>query len=296
MNLPAFSLVLLILAPSALLAQEYEVVFDHAHKAGAKCSAVCKMEIQTDQWSAVNGQRLPNSQATKTQAEITAEIEDVAVDEDGKPKETNVLIKACHFMKDDVETHVLKAGDKVHITAVKDGKPQFTVNDQPASPAVASALSFAFPTKSSDDKVFGPKHKVKIGDSWPIDKEFGEADLAKDGIPITKGALEGSVKLVSANPVNGVPCLQIQGTTGFKLKDVPLPGAPPGVNAKKFEMQVKLGTDLPQDKTVPRLSESMEMNLESIGGGDLEKNGQTATISFSMTRHQKQEVQYSPLP
>lgn len=253
------------------------------------------MESTNEQSLTVNGKRLPEKDKKSSLiSELAVEIEDLAVDAEGMATESSVLVKSCHVVKDGQETNVLKAGDKGRLVKGKDGKVVVTLNDQPATQDMSTALGFVLTAKNDDDRVYGPNHKVKVGETWPMDTEYGVADLNKEGLPATKGSLKGNMKLVSAHEMHGVPCLQLAGTTDIDMAGVPIPTGPPGMKAKRFEIHVKITCDLPVDKNLHRMGETIENNMVSEGEGSVEKNGQTITFSFVMEGHQKKEIAYTP--
>jgi hypothetical protein len=142
----------------------------------------------------------------------------------------------------------------------------------------------------ADDRVFGPGHKVKVGESWTIQSEEAARGLSKKiGSTISREAVKGSVKLENVTPVNGVPCLHLSGDMQIDAGGVPLPGAPPEIKAKKFDTTFTLGGDFPVDPKVGQQAEITKMVSTAEGGGTMQ-NGTEVTFKLSKTQTKETKV------
>ncbi len=293
------TLVCALLISPAAFAQEYEVVFHRNYKAGDKEMVQLKFSMEDDQQFAVNGTPTPTSKRVKLEMNLSALNECVAADKNGYITEGKMSVKSCECTKDGVFTVLFKNGDEI---GIKEGKPmQYTVNGSPALGLQRTVLGELIKSSGdepgADDLVFGPGRKVKVGETWPINADAGATSLTKKmGAPVSKDALSGTVKLESVDTKNGVPCLRISAQMQLKLGGIPLPGAPPEIKTKTFDTSFTLGVDLPVDPKLHDPGESTEMKLNADGGGKVEKNGQSAEITFQMTRSQKKESTSSPAP
>jgi hypothetical protein len=290
---------ILCLISSPLAAQEYDIQFQRPSKVGDRHVARVKLSVNDDQQFTVNGDPLPTNKKESLEIDLTAQFEELAVDKDGRPTEQKLTIRSCQCTKDGESTPLFKAGDEIK---TKEGRPkQFFVNGEAAKGLAAKALTELFPPidpdSETDDRLFGPGHKVKMGESWPINAELVLANLSKKmGVAISKDALTGSVKLESANAKNGVPCLQLAGNIHINATGLPLPGAPPEVKAKKMEAEFLLGGDFPEDHSLQKMGESMELHFQAAGGGTMEKGTTKTEISFRLQKTQKLSTETLPSP
>jgi hypothetical protein len=289
----------LLAAASTLDAQEYDVVFHRNAKVGDKYLIETQASMDDDQEFVVNGKSLESNKHVKLEVELAVLVENVAVDKNGYPAEQKMSVKKSRCVRDGSPVELFKAGDTI---IMKNDKPrQFMVNGKAAEGLQRTTLDQIFPSSGddpgSDDRIFSPGRKVKIGESWPVNAEAAAVSLSKKlSSPVSKDAVKGTIKLVSANPKNGVSCLQLSGELLISAGGRGLPGAPPEIQVRKFVSTFTLGGDFPVDPQRQPLTEQIKMTSEVEGGGITEKDGAKSDVTFRLARTQKKESTITPAP
>jgi len=288
----------LTLSASFCEAQEYDLAFHRMTKAGGKFNATIKFHKEDDRQVGIQGTQQPDVKV-KMDVELSGLSEELAVTPDGNSLDSKLTVATCTCLINDKETPLFKANDVIEI---KEETPkQFLINGSPAAGLPLSMLTQMFPPRAgqaadAEDRIYAPGHKVKVGDTWPLNPAYALEDLAKKGLTLPKDSITGSAKLESANPKFGIPCLQISSEMKMAATNVPLPGAPPEIKGRKFEMTVKTGGDFPVDKNLERLGQSVEMRVETEGSGTIQRSGGGAEVNFHSVIIQKLQAELKPVP
>jgi hypothetical protein len=287
MHFSVVCLSLLILGASTAFAQEYDIIFHRITKAGTKMDSAIRFNEEDVRQITVDGQAQPENKVTLN-VQFSGLSEEVEVAPDGNSKEAKIVINHCTCSLNGQNVPLLTEGD---VFVVKREAQEFTINGKPVEGLQLSLLKEMFPSSKgyaadSEDQTYAPKHKVKVGDTWPVNPDLVISDMAKKGITLTKNVVTGTVKLDSANPLNNTPCLQVSSAMTFTAKDVPMPDLPPTMKCTLFKIVNKENNDLPVDRNAERFSQRLDVRMETESSGTMESNGRFAptTIRTSNTR------------
>jgi hypothetical protein len=140
--------------------------------------------------------------------------------------------------------------------------------------------------QETDDDIFGPKEKMKVGDSWKINPKALAASAQRDKVTIDPKKAAGKTTLAGVVKVRGHECLEVKGQ--FTVKDVRPPlKLPRGLRLTKSEMTGSIRSKLPVDPKMPELELHMAMNI-TMEITD-RRNGTTLKRSLRMESHAKIE-------
>jgi hypothetical protein len=289
---------LLLLTATSLPAQEYDVSFFRPSKVGEKLEMEIQMSKEDSQQWNVDGQPLvAANKKSHAQVEFKASSECLAVDNEANATETKFTVRSCAFTLDGKAAPLFNPKD---VIVMKEHPRTATVNGEPARPQQLEALAAVFTPLPDqpvrDDQFFAPGHKVKVGDTWPGNAEAIAADMTKKGMKVPKEAVQCNVKLQSAQPKDGIPCLQVAVEMKVNASGSPLPNAPPGIDCKQFVYGIKASADLPVDLKSHRPSDHFEVSMDAEGGGAMKGQDKDRQVTFHLHTELSHDITQKEVP
>jgi hypothetical protein len=201
-------------------------------------------------------------------------------------------------VEDGLKAKFFQKGD---VVLLRHAEPyaEMWVNGKEASPVqeeiIEGFLTVDGDEASTDDELSGTAKKVKVGETWVINRETFLADLKRDGLRGLKPEhLSGSMKLAKIEDFKGRPGMAVEGefkvdATGTSWSEMP------DMKAKFFKVQGKDQTVLPIDSLAGDSKYTMEMTMESDSNGTVERDSNVAKMRFQLKKREKSELLVTPV-
>lgn len=161
---------------------------------------------------ASTGDRVLNSTEYRVTFEGRAEVLEL----DLKARPVRVVFTVGTFTK--VENGMTVALLEPGSVVVADGSQQQKLSSkdgkalsEPVRDAFNVMYSAHKPDSATDDEVFGTKDTRAIGDRWPMNLALASEELARDGLVIPAGHLNGTFSLISKDKVGTTDCIGVRG-------------------------------------------------------------------------------------
>ena len=194
----------------------------------------------------------------------------------------------------------LKVGDVIE-SGPAGMREKFTVNGKPATQQqdkiARNLISTSREGVATDDEVFGPGRKIKVGDEWPINPEAAVKQGAMEGIPGFKPEdLKGMVKFTEITQIGGKPHMHLRATIDMKGSGMAVPKAPPGVKVDQMIASFQMDGDFPIEGAgiVPTMEMKMAMRMDA--SGELESKGRKVKLAVSGKFMKQRKAQAKLLP
>jgi hypothetical protein len=198
----------------------------------------------------IQGDQPLSEERTDMGLAFAGQIEVLAVNAQGQPKEIRLTIKNLRRTTVGKKWDLLAPGDIV-TGQWEEGAARFYQNGEPLPDAPQEALQeFSLLEEDaavSDDELFGTDKKVAPGDTWPVNREQLARSLSSESMPLTSDEVSGTVSVTDARVVNGHMTLTVITELQLNYPKTELPHAQMSVEAGKLELtatsRVPVGTD-----------------------------------------------------
>ncbi len=259
-------------------AQEYDVVFHRPARTGQKSAFGVRMVQEQVSRLKTTHEKTASEKNMKIQAELGGLCVTTAVDKDKDESEFKLIVKFCTVLRNDEKMAVFEPDDEVLVRLHE--APKYVVNGSAAEGLQDIVLRMVFEAYGANDAqvdaAFAPEHKVKVGDTWAQNAKPLMKSISKAGLPVNADAVHGTVKLASADPVRGIPCLQLRTEMVLNSKNVTTLANIPKAKGKTFVFTIGSRCDLPQDAALPAMSQHFETKMESDTDEEKALNGEKA--------------------
>jgi len=200
----------LVLICGSLEAQEYRIRLSQADKVGHKYTISSTARGKVSNKIDAPGLNIPPQEQAFTFG-LDGTVEVKAVDEkSGQPTKLACTVAKC------VRDNQPLADAGTMMTAENiGGKTEVSAPGKQFDPQTAEALGRILQTHkpgepSEDDAIFGTDKPRKVGDSWPVNSDAAAQSFSKQGLPVTKDQIKGTVKLVDVKTVEGKQYLHVE--------------------------------------------------------------------------------------
>ena len=193
---------------------------------------------------------------------LDAVVQILAVDADGEPTEMAATIEQCTARTGKERRTVVQPGRTILVEAGKwkskltATSGNFTIQDDVL---LRSVLELPRLDGTCDDDVFGTAGRHNVGESWGIRPEQMARSWAAAGYKLKPQAISGSVKIKSAEVVDGVECLRVAGRARIEHFLPPALDLPDGVEVADATTEIKFTRLVPADPAGPALLDSHSM-------------------------------------
>jgi hypothetical protein len=277
---PILAVVALLLGSSVLVAQEYDLERRHELKLGHREAFGARLVKDQECRLKAGGRLVPSPMDEKLEVEIGGPRETVALRQ-GRESEWRLIVKFSTFSHNGRTFPLFKTDDI--ISGHEGENRRILVNGAVPNDDQRLVMDLLFPPKNdpgtaAEGSAYLPGHKVKVGDTWPVNAEFAQDIFGDIGAPIENKAVHGTVTLESAKPKNGVPCLQVSFEASLDSKDVKGLDQSPKYQGKKFFMLAKQSHDCPVDPSLPVMAERSQMHVEIETPGALAVDGEKKEV------------------
>ena len=204
-------------------------------------------------------------------ANLEGAVTVLKIDELKRASELKLIINKCFasYGKDPKKIEILQKDSEIIIKTLKK-KTIFLFHGKPLPPRLAKVLDLfiSLPhSTSTDDDIFAPAERKKIGDRWKINSAQAAKDLETTGVKVNPENITGDVTLEKVLTVGKTKCLFIQ--ADMKMTGV-APPMPPGLDTKKAIMNAVFSGEFPVDtdaETYDALTSNKKfsMNFEAEG-------------------------------
>ncbi len=177
--------------------------------------------------------------------------------------------------------------DSTIIITTQEKKTLFLFHDKQLPPRIAKVLDLFIDlphSQSTDDDIFAPAERKKVGDKWKINSVQAATDLTTTGLKVKPKNITGDVTLEKVVTVGKTECLLIK--ADMKIKDISLPMAP-GLDTKKSIMSAIFSGDFPVDpeaKTYDILTSNKTFSMEFEAEGESSPDHPLIKISMKINK------------
>jgi hypothetical protein len=189
---------------------------------------------------------------TTKDLEYMVEATVLEVDDLGDPSALSVVIRKWRYRLNGTTAAKLPAG--ITIKATRDGdETKYEAEGIVFTPDVIEVLDEVFdvdPNAVSDQEAMGPSKRVKIRESWEINRELCATQAQESDLDIRAENVTGTGKLMDVKTEDGVECATVQ--IDIKV-DKFMPPMPAVANATLLNgtMNMSMTGDVPMDETLP---------------------------------------------
>lgn len=215
---------------------------------------------------------LPGPPGTPTVPEtvsvhLAAVVQILAVDAHGEVTEMAATIEECTARTGRERRTIVQPGRvilaeagkwKTKLTATSGN---FTIQDDVL---LRSVLSIPRLDPTCDDDVFGTAKRQNVRDTWPIRPDQLARSWAAAGYKLKPQTISGSVKIRSAEVVDGVECLRVVGRAKIEHFMPPALDLPQGVEVGDATTEFKFTKLLPADPSLHALQDSHSMTVRVV--------------------------------
>jgi hypothetical protein len=186
------------------------------------------------------------------------------VDKDGDVTEMACTVQECTARTGKERKTVVQPGRVILVEAGK-WKPKltatsgnFTIQDDVL---LRSVLPLPRADDTTDDDVYGTTKQQAVGESWNLRPDQMLRSWAAAGYKLKAQNVSGSVKLKSAEIVDGVECLRVSGRAKIEHFLPPALDIPEGVDIGDATTELKFTKLLPADPSKPVLQDSHSLTV-----------------------------------
>ena len=198
---------------------------------------------------------------------LDAVVQILAVDADGEVTEMACTIEECTARTGRERKTVVQPGRvilaeagkwKTKLTATSGN---LTIQDDAL---LRSVLSIPRLDPTCDDDVFGTARRQNVRDTWPVRAEQMARSWAAAGYKLKPQTISGSVKIRSAEVVDGVECVRVVGRAKIEHFMPPSLDLPPGVEVGDATTEFKFTKLLPADPSLHVLQDSHSITVRVV--------------------------------
>lgn len=273
-------------APAAVAGGAYKVATHRPYSKGQRYTMTMQASVHQEGAIGPSPDKMEGGAADDA-ISIVAKVTVMDVNSVGEATMMMVhMDKAQAGPKDKVKAMAVEGGD-LGLSLVK-GRFRVTARDGrkvPEEEQMWLSMIFEPPTGVPSDEVLGPGKEVRVGDSWPINREAWSKSLAAMGGEGQKAPdptkLEGKVTLVGVEDWGGVPCLHL------KVEQTDKSGEVPNFTGEFFnqinqDLWVPVDTKLPKTRVEGEQLNRLNGKVHSKDGALLNMRQQTK-VAFKAT-------------
>lgn len=263
------SLILITFWCKAASGQEYAIKLSPTFKKGDKFHYTAVV-VQTGTNETTHNTEVLSTDSRELAAEFEAIATVLEATAAGKAISTSYEIVACSLVRGEDEVTNLPKGAIV-LDARKKSSDAILINGKAASKPVEEILNlfliYTDAAAASDNDIIGTTKKVKIGETWDINREALIRDYRLSNPDDRLGEVSGSSTLVGLDKFDGKDALFIKSKISMTDYAFPLPEHFRIIDSRatfKFEIKAPVGTDFSSGevKSVMRLIASASTHNE----------------------------------
>ncbi len=257
----------LFLIPFAAAAEDYAIKFDRPLKVGDRYHISSK-GTQDRVTNVKAGDRVLPEKREALVADLTAEVEVLAVSPKGKEKKVLVTVSKFAFQSDGHSENLVPDGTQLTVEYVNK-KTEFSIDGHPADEKVSKALGVVFKLSSdetSDDVIFGTDQRQKVGQRWTMNSAAAAAALGTEfEAKFDAKDIQGGCRIQEVVPTAGGEALRIEGDLTLTSLKVPLPE---GMKVRKGRVKSKLSGLMPVDSRQGLIEQGSSVDTEILAVGE----------------------------
>lgn len=229
------------------------------------------------------GKPMPErSQSEDFSVTMVADVEVLAINENGKASKVTVLVKTLTRADDDAAAETLLENTVVD-AANEAGGVVYSIGGVAVEKEIQQAIKLftllnSNAAKADEDAIFGTNESHAPGDEWPVDEAVIANFFSEDtGMELVPDSIEGAMKFVKVDRVAGIVCQLLSGQVSMEMAS--FPGVPDVAELSDSTVEVSLSGAFPIDPLLPVAEKSMTMKMAP--SLEYTKNG--ITIGMKMT-------------
>jgi hypothetical protein len=198
---------------------------------------------------------------------LDAVVQILNVDRNGGVTEMACTVQECVARTAKERRTVVQPGRTILVEAGK-WKPKltatsgnFTIQDDVL---LRSVLPLPRVDDTTDDDVYGTAKKQAVGESWNVRPDQVLRSWAAAGYKLKAQHVSGTVKLKSAEMVDGVECLRVSGRTKIEHFLPPALDIPQGIDIGDATTELKFTRLLPEDPSKQVLQDSHSLTVHFV--------------------------------
>ena len=194
-------------------------------------------------------------------------VQILAVDGNGEVTEMACTVEACTARTGKERRTVVQAGRVILVEAGKwktkltAATGNLTIQDDVL---LRSVLSLPRLDPTCDDDVYGTARRQNVGDTWDVRPEQVARSWAAAGYKLKPQHISGSVKIKSAEVVDGAECLRVAGRARIEHFMPPALDLPDGVEVGDATTEFKFTKLIPADPSLHALQDSHSMTVHVV--------------------------------
>jgi len=279
---------------TAASGQDYEIRFVRPMTVGQEFSFTATGEITQKAVKSLGEKQAQSGGAFSYELEAGAKVE--AIDDNGQPTQLTLTVTKCTRTDNGQQPKpkpLVTQSTTVKATMANNQRT-FEIDGQPAPQELGAVLQDAVLLGGggggiTDDAVFGPQGRKKVGDQWNINADEIIKDLTQRGIStLTKDNVEGTVTVEKATQVDGVDCLDLHCVV--KMKGLPCPWQ--GLTCEESTVEADQHFTLPVDTKLGCLTVT-QVTTSHIVAGAQSPDPQSPPLRIEASMSGKKTVKYT---
>jgi hypothetical protein len=231
----------------------------------------------------MGGKLMPErSQSEDFSAELVADVEVLAINENDKPSQVTVMVKSL-TRADDGAAPVTLLENTVVDAVNEAGGVSYSIAGIAVEEKTQQAIKLFTllnrnKSKADEDAIFGTAESHVPGDEWPVDKAAIANFFSEDtGMQLVPDSIQGSMKFEKVESIDGVACQLLAGQVRMDMAS--FPGVPADASLSGSSVDVSLSGAFPVDPSLPVAEKSMSMKMSP----SLEYTSNGITVEMRMT-------------
>jgi hypothetical protein len=194
-------------------------------------------------------------------------VQILAVDRDGECTEMACTVDECTARTSKEKKVVVRQGRVILIEAGKwkskltAAAGTLTIEDDVL---LRSVLSLPRVDDTSDDDLFGSPRPQAVGESWNLRPDQMVRSWGWAGYKLKPQQISGSVKVKSAETVDGVECVRVTGRARIEHFLPPALDVPEGLQIEDATCEIKFTRLLPADPSLPAVQDSHSVSVHFV--------------------------------
>ncbi len=279
---------------AAAPAKTYTINLSPAYKVGQKFTVVSTVSEANHSHIVLymKGVDTPQNdyEDKKFSGQLEADGEVLGVFPNGGLQKISLTVKSITAMRNEAALAGLpKAGAKI-VAAREGDKVAISVDDQAAEATVTTVINELVPL--DDDKfalqdLFGAKHSVPVGGTWPVNGADIADSLIARGIATKATGAKGSMKLDSIKGDGDSQVTVISGNFSVDSLTLPLPDT---ITVDSGSLTATVSCTIPDSTAKDALKISKKLTTKTLGHGDVSG----ASMKLDITGEQTRDITLTP--
>jgi hypothetical protein len=291
---------LCLFAGIAVADETFDIRMARPVKAGARFKLNARVAFQSEATSQLAGFPV-EEEKVNVAWKLSGEMTVVNVTSKGMAKELLLKLDEAESFQDGERAKLFSAGDVITMK-YQEEKDEIRINgeepDEHRAELIDALLNVSSDEEATDDEVFGPKGKVKVGDEWTANRDALVTEMKRQNLDGLKPEdFKATARIAEKIDVLGQPGLRVVCGMKFDSPNAILPNVGEGMKTKRVRGEVQSEMDLPIDTGSLSFHARWKVDFQFDASGKVrDEEGQEVGTKVSVRRRAAIDATEEPLP